>query len=61
MGRVIVIGCGGYVMAPVIYAAKKCGCKTLIHEQNSILGLSNKIMLKYTDTCYFNTTTCFYH
>ena len=46
----IVIGCGGYVMAPVIYAAKKCGCKTLIHEQNSILGLSNKIMLKYTDT-----------
>ena len=46
----IVIGCGGYVMAPVIYAAKKCGCKTLVHEQNSILGLSNKIMLKYTDT-----------
>jgi UDP-N-acetylglucosamine--N-acetylmuramyl-(pentapeptide) pyrophosphoryl-undecaprenol N-acetylglucosamine transferase len=46
----IVIGCGGYVMAPVIYAAKKCGCKTLIHEQNSILGLSNKMMLKYTDT-----------
>ena len=46
----IVIGCGGYVMAPVIYAAKKCGCKTLIHEQNSVLGLSNKIMLKYTDT-----------
>ena len=46
----IVIGCGGYVMAPVIYAAKKCGCKTLVHEQNSVLGLSNKIMLKYTDT-----------
>ena len=46
----IVIGCGGYVMAPVIYAAKKCGCKTLVHEQNSILGLSNKMMLKYTDT-----------
>ena len=46
----IVIGCGGYVMAPVIYAAKKCGCKTLIHEQNSVLGLSNKMMIKYTDT-----------
>ena len=46
----IVIGCGGYVMAPVIYAAKKCGCKTLVHEQNSVLGLSNKLMLKYTDT-----------
>ena len=46
----IVIGCGGYVTAPVIYAAKKCGCKTLVHEQNSILGLSNKIMMRYTDT-----------
>lgn len=46
----IVIGAGGYVTAPVIYAAKKCKCKTLVHEQNSILGLSNKILLKYTDT-----------
>ena len=46
----IVIGAGGYVTAPVIYAAKKCGYKTLVHEQNSILGLSNKILLKYTDT-----------
>ncbi len=46
----IVIGTGGYVTAPVIYAAKKLGYKTLVHEQNSILGLSNKILLKYTDT-----------
>lgn len=46
----IVIGVGGYVTAPVILAAKKCGYKTLVHEQNSILGLSNKILLKYTDT-----------
>lgn len=46
----IVIGVGGYVTAPVIYAGKKCKCKTLVHEQNSILGLSNKMMLKYTDT-----------
>ena len=46
----IVIGAGGYVTAPVIYAAKKCGFRTLIHEQNSTLGLSNKMLLKYTDT-----------
>ncbi len=46
----IVIGTGGYVTAPVIYAAKKLGYKTLVHEQNSVLGLSNKILLKYTDT-----------
>ncbi len=46
----IVIGVGGYVTAPVILAAKKSGYKTLVHEQNSIMGLSNKILLKYTDT-----------
>ena len=46
----IVIGAGGYVTAPVIKAAKKLGYKTLVHEQNSILGLSNKMNLKYTDT-----------
>ena len=46
----IVIGVGGYVTAPVIKQAKKLGYKTLVHEQNSILGLSNKMNLKYTDT-----------
>lgn len=46
----IVIGAGGYVTAPVIYAGKKLGYKTLVNEQNSILGLSNKLLLRYTDT-----------
>ena len=46
----IVIGVGGYVTAPVIYAGKKLGYKTLVHEQNSVLGLSNKVLLRYTDT-----------
>ena len=45
----IVIGCGGYVTAPVIYAAKKLGIKTFIHEQNSVVGLANKFLSKYTD------------
>jgi len=45
----IVIGCGGYVTAPVIYAAKKLGKKTFIHEQNSVVGLANKFLSKYTD------------
>jgi UDP-N-acetylglucosamine--N-acetylmuramyl-(pentapeptide) pyrophosphoryl-undecaprenol N-acetylglucosamine transferase len=45
----IVIGVGGYVTGPVIYAAKKLGYPTLIHEQNSIMGLANKFLLKYTD------------
>lgn len=45
----IVIGCGGYVTAPVIYAAKKLGKKTFIHEQNSVVGLANKFLAKYAD------------
>lgn len=45
----VVIGCGGYVTAPVIYAAKKLGKKTFIHEQNSVVGLANKFLIKYTD------------
>ena len=45
----VVIGCGGYVTAPVIYAAKKLGKRTFIHEQNSVVGLANKFLSKYTD------------
>ena len=45
----VVIGVGGYITAPVIYAAKKLGYKTFIHEQNSIPGLSNRQLEKYAD------------
>lgn len=45
----IVIGVGGYITAPVIYSAKKLGYKTVIHEQNSIPGKSNRFLEKYTD------------
>ena len=45
----IVIGVAGYVTLPVIYAAKKCGYKTFIHEQNSIPGVSNKFLSRYAD------------
>lgn len=43
----IVIGVGGYVTGPVLYAAKRLGCKTLIHEQNSIPGKCNLFLSKY--------------
>lgn len=43
----VVIGCGGYVTAPVIYAAYKLGIPTFIHEQNSIVGMSNKFLSRY--------------
>ncbi|MER2063126.1 MAG: undecaprenyldiphospho-muramoylpentapeptide beta-N-acetylglucosaminyltransferase [Alkalibacterium sp.] len=43
----VVIGTGGYVSAPVCYAAAKLGVPTVIHEQNSVVGLTNKFLAKY--------------
>lgn len=43
----VVIGCGGYVTAPVISVAHSLGCPTFIHEQNSVVGLSNKFLSYY--------------
>lgn len=43
----IVIGVGGYVTGPVIYAASKLGYPTFIHEQNCISGKSNKFLSNY--------------
>ena len=40
---------GGYVTAPVIYAAHKLKIKTFIHEQNSVPGASNLFLSKYVD------------
>lgn len=51
----IVIGFGGYPSASVVEAACRLGYKTMIHEQNSIIGLTNKILIKNVDKivcCY---------
>ena len=42
----IVVGVGGYVTMPVIMAAKKLKIKTVLHEQNSIPGKTNKFLSK---------------
>ncbi|WP_368644962.1 undecaprenyldiphospho-muramoylpentapeptide beta-N-acetylglucosaminyltransferase [Alkalibacterium putridalgicola] len=43
----VVIGTGGYVSAPVCYAAAKLNVPTLIHEQNSVVGLTNKFLARH--------------
>jgi UDP-N-acetylglucosamine--N-acetylmuramyl-(pentapeptide) pyrophosphoryl-undecaprenol N-acetylglucosamine transferase len=45
----VVIGTGGYVCGPVVYAASKMGIPTIIHEQNSVPGLTNKFLSRYVD------------
>jgi UDP-N-acetylglucosamine--N-acetylmuramyl-(pentapeptide) pyrophosphoryl-undecaprenol N-acetylglucosamine transferase len=43
----IVIGTGGYVCGPVVYAAAKLHIPTIIHEQNSVPGLTNKFLSRF--------------
>ncbi len=45
----IVLGFGGYVTYPVLKAAKKLGLKTFLHEQNSIVGKTNRFISKNID------------
>ena len=45
----VVLGFGGYVTYPVLKAAKKLGIKTFLHEQNSIVGKTNKFISKDID------------
>lgn len=40
----VVIGTGGYVCGPVVLSASLKGIPTIIHEQNAIPGLTNKIL-----------------
>lgn len=44
-----VVGTGGYVCGPVVYAASRLGIPTLIHEQNVIPGLTNKFLSRYVN------------
>lgn len=44
----IVIGTGGYVCGPVVFAASRLGIPTLIHEQNVIPGLTNTFLSHFS-------------
>ena len=45
----VVIGVGGYASGPVLYMASKRGIPTLIQEQNSFPGITNRILAKRVD------------
>ena len=45
-GADIVVGFGGYASAPVLWAAQRLGVPTLIQEQNSYAGLTNKLLAR---------------
>ena len=41
-----VVGFGGYASAPVLWAAQMSGVATIIQEQNSYAGLTNKLLAR---------------
>ena len=43
----VVAGFGGYASAPVLWAAQRMGVPTLIQEQNSYAGVTNKILARH--------------
>lgn len=45
----VVIGVGGYASAPTLKVAQSLGIKTLIQEQNSYAGVSNKLLARRAD------------
>ena len=58
----VVIGVGGYASGPVVLAARLMGIPTAILEQNSIPGLTNKILGKFVDAIFlaFSETRRFF-
>jgi UDP-N-acetylglucosamine--N-acetylmuramyl-(pentapeptide) pyrophosphoryl-undecaprenol N-acetylglucosamine transferase len=45
-GPDVVIGTGGYASGPTLFVADKLGIPTLIQEQNSYPGITNKLLAK---------------
>jgi UDP-N-acetylglucosamine--N-acetylmuramyl-(pentapeptide) pyrophosphoryl-undecaprenol N-acetylglucosamine transferase len=48
----VVLGFGGYVSTPVYLAAKRLGLPIVLHEQNALPGLANKLAARLTRHVY---------
>ena len=48
----VVIGTGGFVSGPPVYVAAKLGIPTAIHEQNSVPGLTTRLLTGRVDQCH---------
>lgn len=46
----VVMGVGGYSSGPVLLCARLMGIPTIIHEQNTMPGLANRVLGKFVDT-----------
>ena len=48
----VVLGFGGYVSTPVYLAARRLGLPLVLHEQNALPGLANKLAARLTRHVY---------
>ncbi|HWJ03534.1 MAG TPA: undecaprenyldiphospho-muramoylpentapeptide beta-N-acetylglucosaminyltransferase, partial [Verrucomicrobiae bacterium] len=46
----VVVGTGGYVCGPVVLMAALAGIPTVIHEQNALPGITNKLLARFVKT-----------
>ena len=46
----LIIGFGGYTSIPTILAAKILRIKTLLHEQNALMGRTNRLLSRLCDS-----------
>ncbi len=50
IGPDLVMGVGGYSSGPLVLCARLMGIPSLIHEQNTLPGLTNRILGKFADS-----------
>ena len=49
---VAVLAMGGFTAAPPVFAAKKFGAKTFLHESNTIPGRANRFLARFVDEAF---------
>ena len=50
----VVLGVGGYAAGPVLAAAFVCGIPTAIQEQNTIPGMTNRLLARFVDKIFIS-------
>ncbi len=53
-----VLGMGGFTSFAPLYAGKKAGCRTLIHESNAIPGKANRLNARFSSTVLLGLEAC---
>jgi UDP-N-acetylglucosamine--N-acetylmuramyl-(pentapeptide) pyrophosphoryl-undecaprenol N-acetylglucosamine transferase len=53
-----VLGMGGFTSFAPLFAGKKEGCRTFIHESNAIPGKANKLNARYASTVLLGLDAC---